>query len=76
MEAVAILLNRAHAAWKNGHITVVLLMDIEAAFPSVAKGRLVNLMKVSQMDGDLEQWTESFPSETTVEIIIEGNAME
>jgi hypothetical protein len=31
----------------------VLLMDIKAAFPSVAKGRLVNLMKVRQMDGDL-----------------------
>jgi len=44
----------------NGHITGVLLMDIEAAFPSMAKGRLVNLIKVRQMDGDLVQWTENF----------------
>jgi hypothetical protein len=53
----------------------VLLMDIKAAFPSVAKGRLVNLMKVREMDGDLVQSTESFLLERTVEMIIEGNAM-
>jgi len=47
------MVDRAHAAWKGGHIAGVLLMDIKAAFPSVAKGRLVNLMKVRQMDGDL-----------------------
>jgi hypothetical protein len=51
-------------------------MDIKEAFPSVAKGRLVNLMKVRQMDGDLICWTESFLSERAVEMIIEGNAME
>ena len=53
IDAAAIMVNRAHAAWKNGHITGVLLMDIKAAFPSVAKGRLVDLMKVRQMDADL-----------------------
>jgi len=36
----------AHAAWTNCHITGIPLMDIKAAFPSMAKGRLVNLMKV------------------------------
>jgi len=53
IDAAAIMVDRGHAAWTNGHITGVLLMDIKAAFPSVAKGRLVNLMKVRQMDGDL-----------------------
>jgi hypothetical protein len=47
------MVDRAHAAWTNGHITGLLLMYIKAAFPSMAKGRLVNLMKVRQMDGDL-----------------------
>ena len=51
-------------------------MDIMAAFPSVAKGRLVNSMKVRQMDGDLVRWTESLLSDRTVEMIIEGTAME
>jgi hypothetical protein len=51
-------------------------MDITAAFPSVAKGRLVNLMNVRQMDADLIRSTESFHSERKVEMIIEDNAME
>jgi len=67
------MVDRAHAAWKIGHITGVPLMDIKAAFPSVPKGRLLNLMKVRQMDGDLVRWTESFLSETIVQIIIKGN---
>ena len=51
-------------------------MDIKAAFPSMAKGKLVNLMKVRQMDGDLIRWMESFLSERTADMIIVGNAME
>jgi hypothetical protein len=75
-DAAAIMVDRGHAAGTNGHITGVLLMDIKAAFPSVAKGRLVNLVKVRQLDGDLICWTESFLSERIVDIIIEGNAIE
>jgi hypothetical protein len=75
INAAAIMVDKAHTAWKNGHITGVLLMDIKAAIPSVAKGRLVNLMKVSQMDRDLIRWTESCLSGRKVEMILEGNAM-
>jgi len=46
IDAAAIMVDRAHTAWTHGHITAVLLMHIKPAFPSVAKGRLVNLMKV------------------------------
>jgi hypothetical protein len=42
IDAAAIMVHRAHAAWRNGHITGVLFLDIIAAFPSVAKRRLVN----------------------------------
>jgi len=69
--AAAIMFDRAHAAWRNGHITGVRLMDIEAAFPSMAEGRLVNLMKIRKMDGDLLRWTESFLLKRMVEMIIE-----
>jgi len=75
IDAAAIMVDRAHAAWTNGHIAGVLPMYIKAAFLSVAKGRLVNLVKVRQMDGDLVRWAESFLSQRTVEMIIEGNAM-
>jgi hypothetical protein len=76
IDAPAIMVDRAHAAWRDAHIAGVLLIDIKAACPSVAKGSLVNLMKVRQMDGDLRGWTESFLSERTVEMVIEGNAMD
>jgi hypothetical protein len=33
-------------------------------------------MKVRQLDGHLIRWTESFRSERTVEMLIEGNAIE
>ena len=76
IDSAAIRVNGAHAAWKNGHITGVLLMDIKAAFPSVAKRRLVNLMEISQMDRDLIRLMESVLAERTVEMTIESNAME
>jgi hypothetical protein len=76
IDAVAIMVNRAYAAWTNGHITGVLLMDIKAAFRSVANGRFVNLMKVRQMDRDHLRCTDSFLSERTVEMIIKGNVMD
>jgi len=50
IESAAIMVDRAHAAWTNGHISGLLHMDIKAAFPRVAKERLVNLMKVRPMD--------------------------
>jgi len=53
MDAAAIMIDRPYAAWTNGHITDVLRMDIKAAFPNVAKGRLVNLMTVRKMDWTL-----------------------
>jgi len=42
IHAATIMVDTAHPAWTNGHIAGVLLMDTKAAFPSVAKGRLVN----------------------------------
>lgn len=51
-------------------------MYIMATFPSMATGRLVNSIKVSPMDGDLVQRTESVLSESTVEMIIQYNTME
>jgi len=40
------------------------------------KGRLVNLLKVSEIDGDLIRWTQSCLPERMVEMIIEGNDIE
>jgi len=53
IDAVAIMVDRAHTAWTHGHITGVHLMELKAVFPSVATGGPVNLMKVREMDRDL-----------------------
>jgi len=76
IDAAAIIVNRARAAWTNGPITSVLLRDMKVTFPSVAKGRLVNVTMVRQMYSDLIRWTESILSEAMVQMIIEGNAIE
>jgi hypothetical protein len=74
--ATTIMVHRAHAAWTNGQIPGMFLMDIMAAFLSMANRKLVSTMKVKQMDGDLTGWMESFLFERTVEIIIVGRDME
>jgi len=51
-------------------------MDIKAAFPSVARGRLIHAVKAKKIDGDLIRWTKSFLSERTVEMVIEGNVLQ
>jgi hypothetical protein len=76
IDAAAIMFDRAHASWREGHIADILLMDIKVAYPSMAKGRLVNLMKVWQMDGDLIWCMESFLSERMVEMVMEGYIMQ
>jgi hypothetical protein len=76
IDAAAIIVDRAHAAWTEGNIAGVLLMDIKAAFPSVARGRLVHAMKGKRIDGDFIRWTESLLSDRTVEMVIEGNVLQ
>jgi hypothetical protein len=58
IDAAAIIVDRAQAAWKEDNITSVHLMDIKGAFPSVARGRLFHAMKAKKIDRDSIQWTE------------------
>jgi len=71
INVAAIRVEIAHAVWKEENITGVLQIVIKAAFPRVARGRLIHGMKVWKIDGDLIRWTESFLSERTVEIVIQ-----
>jgi 3-mercaptopyruvate sulfurtransferase SseA len=52
IDAAAILLDRAHAEGTSCHIPGMVLMDIAAALPIVVKGRLVNMLEVTQMERD------------------------
>jgi len=53
------MVDRAHAAWRVGHIGGVLQMDIEAAFPRIVRGRLIHTMRGQGMDGVLIRWNSS-----------------
>jgi len=70
------MVDRAHSAWKEDNIAGILQMDMKAAFPSVARGRLIHAMKAMRIDGDLIRWTESFLSERTVGMVSEGNVLQ
>jgi hypothetical protein len=73
IDAAAIMVDRAHATWKQDNITGVLLWDIKVAFSSLARGRLIHAMKAKTIDGDFRRRTEIILSERRVEIVIEGN---
>jgi hypothetical protein len=53
IDAAAMMVDPGHDRWKEDNITGVLLMDIKAAFPSVARGRLRHAMKDKKINGDL-----------------------
>jgi len=73
--AAAFKADRAHAAWTDRDMTVLLQLNIVAAFPSVEKGRLRNEIKAMHVDGDLIRWMERFLSQRTVGMIGKGNDM-
>jgi hypothetical protein len=60
IDTAAIMVNRAHSAWKEDLIACDLIVDNKTALPSVARGRLIHAMKATQTDRDRRQWTEEF----------------
>ena len=76
IDTAAIMVDRAHVAWKEDNMIRVLMMNIEAAFPSVARETLIQAMKDKKIDGELIRWTESFLSDWMVEMVIEGNLLQ
>ena len=60
MDAVGLAMARTQQAWTEGKMVGALLMDVSAAFPSVAKDCLVRRMRVLKLDENLIQWTDSF----------------
>jgi len=57
IDAAAIMVDKAHPAGNEHNIAGALPMPIKAAFPCVARGRLIHAMEAKQIDGDLIRWT-------------------
>jgi hypothetical protein len=53
IDTAAIMVDSTHAAYREGTIASVVLMDINAAFPSVGRERLFLTMKARGIDRDL-----------------------
>lgn len=53
INAAAMVVDRAHVAWMEGHITGVLLMDMKACVLSVGRGRLIHMISGKGTDRDL-----------------------
>ena len=47
-------------------------MDVAAAFPSIARGCLLQRMRNMKLDDDLVRWTDSFIRDSKVVISIDG----
>lgn len=76
IDAAAIMVDRAHTAWREAHIAGKVPMNIKAAFLSVWRGRLIHTMRGKGMHRDLIRWKARFLTDQRVEMVIEGNVMQ
>ena len=60
VDAVGLAMARTQQAWSKGKMVGALLMDVSAAFPSVARDCLIRRMRDLRLDENLIQWTDSF----------------
>jgi len=70
------VVDRAHVAWMEGHITGVLLMDMKACVLSVGRGRLIHMISGKGTDRDLIWWTACYLTDWMVVMVIVGNDMQ
>jgi hypothetical protein len=72
VDAVAVLMNRAQAAWKRKEIAGVLLMDVKGAFDHVSRGRLLARMVEMRIEPNLVRWVNSFMEDRRIRMVIDG----
>ena len=68
----AVVIAQTQEAWKRGRVTGALLMDVAAAFPSVARGCLLRKMRTMGIDEGLVRWTDSFMRDRRVIMSVDG----
>ena len=73
VDAVGLAMARTQQAWTQGKMVGALLMDVAAAFPSVARDCLVRRMRGLKLDENLVQWTDSFMQNRKVIMNINGH---
>ena len=76
VDAVGVVIAQTQEAWKRGCIVGALLMDVAAAFPSVARGCLLQKMRQRGIDECLVRWTDSFMRNRRVIMSVDGQDSE
>ena len=71
-DAMGVTIAQAQEAWGRDYIIGALLMDVTAAFPSVARGCLLRKMRRAGLDECLEKWTDSFMHDRKVIMSVDG----
>jgi ribonuclease HI len=72
VDAVGVAIAQVQEAWSRKVIAGALLMDVAAAFPSVARGCLLRKMRNAKLDECLVRWTDSFMQDRRVVMSVDG----
>ena len=69
---VGVTTAQVQEAWGRGCVVGALLMDVAAAFPSVARGRLLKKMRRTGIEECLVRWTDGFVRDRQVIMSVDG----
>ena len=72
IDAAALMIHKVHEIWEDKQIAGALLMDVKGAFDHVSRAKLVQRMADLGIDDDLIGWTQSFLTDRSVELVIDG----
>ena len=71
-DAAGFSIAQAQEMWNPGRITGALLVDVAAAFPSLARGCLLRKRRSAVIDECLVGWTDSFMRDRKVIMSVDG----
>ena len=72
IDEAALMIHKVHKIWENKQTAGALLMDVKGAFDHVSRAKLVQRMADLSIDNDLISWTQSFLTDRSVELVIDG----
>jgi hypothetical protein len=72
VDAAGVLMSVVQEAWSRGKVAAALMMDVEAAFPSVARECLLRKMREMELDECLVGWVDSFMRNRRVRMVVDG----
>jgi ribonuclease HI len=72
VDAAGVLMSVVQEAWVGGKVAAALMMDVQAAFPSVARECLLRKMRDMKLDECLVRWVDSFMRDRRVRMVVDG----